>query len=108
MRKLIIKLPDETAATFEAQPVIHMIPTNRESYLAFLARATDLHDGVAASLQVLTKLKGLDGLTAETAEGLRILAEIMRHLVMCEEVMQAFFEPGIAIATRDGRGERLQ
>jgi hypothetical protein len=108
MRKLIIKLPDDVAATFEVQPVIVMFPTSREGYFRFLDAAENMHVGLAAGSQVIAKLQGLQGLTPEAAEGLQVLSDIVRHLVEFEAQMQAFFAPSVAISHHGGKGERLQ
>jgi hypothetical protein len=107
-RNLTFLLPDDTAATFEAKPVIVMFPTDREGYLGFLDAAENMHVGLAASAPVLAKLKGLDGLTAEAAEGLQVLSDITRHLVEFEAVIQAFFAPSVPIEHRSGKGVTLQ
>jgi hypothetical protein len=108
MRKLTINLPAEVAATFETKPVIVMFPTNRDGYLGFLDACENVHVGLEASMQVLAKLEGLEGHTAEAAEGIEVLSNITRHLVAFEAALQAFFAPSVAISHLNGKGETLQ
>lgn len=108
MRKLIVKLPNDVAATFESQPVIVMFPTNREGYFGFLDAAAKLNVGMSASKQVLSNLRGLEGLTPEAAEGLQVLTKLVHKMAAFEVLMQAYFAPSVAISYLGGKGERLQ
>jgi hypothetical protein len=108
MPKLTINLPEGTAATIEIKPVIVMSPTDRDGYLGFLDACENVHVGLEASMQVLTGLKGLEGLTADAAEGIEVLSDITRHPVAFEAALQAFFAPDVAISHLNGKDETLQ
>lgn len=102
--QLTIILPETASAEFERRDVILLTPTSEREYLAWLQSMANLHDGLAAMKQVLAKLRAEPGQTPGIKEGLKVLSDILPHMIGTEEAMQRFYEPSCAIHNPGRKG----